>query len=381
MLGVSGLRVAHIISNLGAGGAEGSLYRLIKSVPGGSGLHAVITFKSGGVNAALLRKLGVAVHELGTKTSLGGIWRMPGLTRTLRHFKPDIVQGWMYHGNVAATLSQRFASRPAKVCWNVRQTSSRLHDDKLLTQPLILAGAPLSKFCSQIIYNSWLSAEQHERYGYARDKRRVIHNGIDCDEFMPIPGSHARLCDLLKVPAGSRLIGRIGRKAKMKDHVTMFRAFAELARDPLNQLVLIGHGMDRHDSDLAKWANDTGAPARVHFLGARSDIAELLPGLDVNVSSSSTSEGFPNVVAEGMACGVPAVATDVGESLLILSDPDRIVPPGEPGALADRISRVLALPEVNRELLGRRDRTRMLQEFSISKAVKAYLETWNDCLA
>ena len=381
VLGDSGLRVAHIISNLGAGGAEGSLYRLIKAIPDGSGQHTVITFKSGGVNAGLLRQHGVAVHELGTKTSVGGIWHLPGLARTLRDFRPDVVQGWMYHGNVAASLSQRFMPQPAKVCWNVRQTSSRLRDDKLLTQPLILAGAPLSKFCSQIIYNSCLSARQHERYGYASTKRRVIHNGVDCDEFKPDPGSHARLCDLLKVPSGSRLIGRIGRKAKMKDHETMFRAFAELARNPLNHLVLIGQGMDRLDSELANWATGTGAPSRVHFLGGRSNIADLMPGLDVNVSSSSTSEGFPNVIAEGMACGVPAVATDVGESLLILSDPDRIVPPGEPAALADRISRVLAMPEENRTLLGRRDRNRMLQLFSISKAVQAYHETWTDCLA
>ena len=371
------MKIVHIISNLGLGGAETSLFRLVRASTPLNIQHTIIAMKSGGIYANRLRQLGAGVIELNLNPTLAGALRLPGLARALRDLQPDVIQGWMYHGNVAASLGQALVARPAKVCWNVRQTSSRLRDDKLLTQSFILSGVPLSRFCSTIIYNSATAARQHEAYGYARAKRQIIDNGIDCDEFKPNPEGHRRLCALLRLPDSARLIGRVGRKARMKDHRSMLEAFAALARDPACNLVLAGPGMRETDAELAHWARLSGAPERVHFLGSCADIASLMPGFDVNVSSSATSEGFPNVVAEGMACGVPTIATDVGESRAILGDPSRIVQPGDPTALASCISAVLAMPRAQGLAIGQRDRDRTLQRFSIAATVHHYVDTWS----
>jgi len=105
-----------------------------------------------------------------------------------------------------------------------------------------------------------------------------------------------------------------------------------------------------------------------------------MPGVDVTVSSSRSSEGFPNVLAEGMACGVPAVATDVGESRLIVEDASRIVPAGDASLLANAVGSVLAMTDEQRLALGMRDRTRIVEKFSARSMVAKYLETWTECV-
>jgi len=291
------------------------------------------------------------------------------------------VQGWMYHGNVLATLGHAIAARSTKVCWNIRQTSASLGDDKLLTRGLILSGGPLSRFCCKIIYNSAIAATQHERYGYDANKRQIIHNGIDAEEFRPNSASRDRVRRLFKLPLDAIVIGRFGRFAAMKDHRTMLRAFGILAaQDPRRHLLVIGPGISPGNPDLAGWVRETGAADRVHLFGARMDLPQIMPGVDVTVSSSRSSEGFPNVLAEGMACGVPAVATDVGESRLIVEDASRIVPAGDASLLADAVGSVLAMTDEQRLALGIRDRTRIVEKFSARSMVAKYLETWTECV-
>ena len=96
--------------------------------------------------------------------------------------------------------------------------------------------------------------------------------------------------------------------------------------------------MDTSDRELAQLAHLTGAAERVHFLGPQFKLEDLVPAFDVAVSSSRMSEGFQNVLAEAMACGVPAVSTDIGEAATIIADPARLVPRSNPDALAAAVS-------------------------------------------
>jgi len=378
---VEAVKVAHIISNLGGGGAETSLFRLVRALPRAEYRQTVISLSKGGVYPDRLRALGAEVIELDLRPRLGSFQDLRTLGRALERNQPDIVQGWMYHGNVLATLYQPIAARGAKVCWNVRQSSASLKDDKPLTRALIVAGGPLSRFCSRIIYNSTLSAEQHEARGYAEAKRRIIHNGIDTEEFKPDAASRERLRDLFKLPTDAVILGRFGRNTVMKDNRTLLRAFGLLAaKDRRCHLVAIGRGMSNDDPELARWASESGAAERVHFSGGHMELPALMPGFDVNVSSSGASEGFPNVVAEGMACAVPTVATDIGESRLIIGDPLRIVQPRDPAALAGAIGAVLALSAEERLAMATRDRARIGEQFSMAAMVAAYVEAWRGCL-
>ena len=259
----------------------------------------------------------------GARRSASALALLPRFCRVLRRLQPDLVQAWMYHANVAASVARLLRVSRAPLVWNVRQSLERLVNDRPLTRGVILSGVPVRSVpVTRIVYNSTAAAEDHERLGYPASKRCIILNGIDCNRFAPREAARTESRRALGLADEALLIGRIARKAAMKDYPLLFRAFQLIAaRMPQAHLVAVGPGMVAADHELVRLAQETGAFARVHFVGQRLDLADFLPGLDVVVSPSRNSEGFPNVVAEAMASGVPVVGTSVGETAEIIGDP------------------------------------------------------------
>jgi len=163
----------------------------------------------------------------------------------------------------------------------------------------------------------------------------VIQNGIDTTHFAPDLKAGLRLRASWQVPEGSILIGIVGRLDPIKDHPTFLRAAAILAGSrPDVRFVCIGGGPEEYARDLKNLAYDLGLRDKVIWPGfITKDMAAAYNALDL-CSSSSYGEGLSNAVAEAMACGVPCVVTDVGDSPLIVGDTGVVVPPKNPDALA-----------------------------------------------
>ena len=136
---------------------------------------------------------------------------------------------------------------------------------------------------------------------------------------------------------------------------------------PALHAVCCGSGADSSNGELSGWFREAGLEGRVHLLGQRADVERVMAGLDVCVSSS-LGESFPNVLGEALCCGVPCVATDAGDSALIVKGAGEIVRPGDPGALAEALVRLLSLPLARRRELGVEGRTRMRREYSLDAA-------------
>lgn len=188
-------------------------------------------------------------------------------------------------------------------------------------------------------------------------KTCVVPNGLALDGFdVASDAMHERLARMIGVPAGTRIIGTVGRLNWAKDQASLVRAFRilrESRRD--TALVLIGDGELRETLRAA--AFDEGVAGCVHFLGDRNDVRELLQGLDLFVLSSVT-EGYSMALLEACATGLPIVATDVGGNAEIVADEatGRIVPACDPQALAAAM--VAMLHESRRAwTLGRAART------------------------
>ena len=129
---------------------------------------------------------------------------------------------------------------------------------------------------------------------------------------------------------------------------------------------MVGPDMDWHNKELTTCLQDAELTDATYLLGIRNDIPRINAALDIAVSSSFT-EAFPNVIGEAMSCGVPCVATDVGDSALLLGGTGIVVPPRDPEKLASGINQLLDLSYQDLRALGVAARERVVSEFSLDK--------------
>jgi glycosyltransferase involved in cell wall biosynthesis len=286
----------------------------------------------------------------------------------------------MYHGNLAALLA-RPASRPP-VLWNIRQSLTDLGRERPLTALAIRAGARLSPQAARIIYNSRASARQHEAIGYDPRRTVVIPNGFDTARFQPALAARDTLVARLGVGRETIVVGHVARFHPMKNHLGFLRAAAMVvAAVPRTIFVLAGQGVDSSNRSLTSAIARLGLTGKVHLLGALDDVPALMAGLDLLCSPSGWGEGFPNVLGEALAAGVPCVATDVGDSAWIVGGAGLVVPPGDDAALAAALTDLIRAPSEVRKALGVEGRRRVQQEFTLEAIAARYEDLYLTILA
>lgn len=372
------LRVTHVITGLGQGGAESVLFRLA-TYPDQRVRHTVVSLTDDGVFGTRLRHAGVRVHTLDMprgRLTLGGFL---ALRRLLARERPDAVQTWMYHADLIGGLAARMAGVSA-LAWGIRNSGAYL-DRSSRSARLVL------KLCARL--SGWLpravvcaardSAMRHQQYGYRADRLVVISNGYDLSRFQPDAEAGRRMRQLWRVPGDTPLVGCVARWDPLKDHANLLGAVAALVRDGRDRgmyCVLVGRGMSPGNAELAGLIERHGLRGRVLLAGPSDDVPAVMNALDLHVLSSC-AEGFPNVVAEAMACGTPCVVTDVGDAAHILGATGPVVAPEQPEALAQGIA--AALDDVaarGRAAVGAPGRARVLAEFDLAKMVAAYEGLW-----
>ena len=345
------------------------LVKLVEATTREGWEHHVISLRGEGALGERLRAAGAVLTALDMPRGLpswsGGL----KLRRAAARWMPAVIQGWMYHGNLAALVA---STNGAPVVWNVRQSLPSMEHERPLTRAVIRMGAALSSRPRAILYNSRAGARDHENFGYLPERTQVIPNGFDTMRFRPDPSARTLLLEQLGLPADARLIGMFARSHPLKDHATLLKAMADLASErPDLHLVLAGTGMNADHPLLAPAGLDPRLAGRVHALGERRDIDRLMPGLDIAVLSS-LAEGFPNVVGEAMACGIPCVATDVGDVADVLGDTGLVVPPSDHSALGRALEALLDEPRVARETRTIAARASIETRFSLKSVADRY---------
>ena len=365
------MKILHIISNLEAGGAETMLYRLIRNGDRQRFHHCVISLKQAGTLGPEIAALDVPVIPLrinGFAQALTGLMRF---FRTLRKFKPDLVVGWMVHGNFFSWLARCFHHK-TPIVWNIRQALYSMSYESQLTARFIHFCAGQSSKTSAILYNSKVGAEHHEALGYDASKRQVIANGFDLDVLKPSATARTGLRRELGLAEDAFIIGLVGRYHPMKDLPNLIRAAGIVSTSGKEaHCVLIGKNIDAGNVELTRLIEQERLSGRVHLLGERRDIPERVPGFDVSVCCSYT-ESFPNVVGEAMACGVPVIGTDVGETAEIIGGTGVVIPARDSKALADAIIKLMDMPQAERHALGQSARQRIQQSYELNHIVRRY---------
>lgn len=366
------IRITHVITGLSTGGAENVLSQLVERMDGEAFANNVISLTDYGPVARRIQENNVPVSAAGFLAGFH-IGPVGKLIAILRQARPHIVQTWMYHGDLIGGIIARSFTR-APVIWNLRQSNFDFHSSKKTTVRIANVCARLSGFLPDaIVCGSNAAYESHIAFGYSPDRLVVLPNGFDTTRFKPDPQCRGTLLRSLDLGDDAFLVGLVARFNPQKDHATFFTAAAKLARDvPRTHFVLCGEGIEPGNPQLAAQIGTHELDARVHLLGLREGLASLYPGLDVLALSSAYGEGAPNVLGEAMACGTLCVATDVGDSALMIGPNGMIVPCSDPGALAAALRCVADMPDVERRRLGERARARIIDEYPIKRVVDRY---------
>ena len=348
--------VLHVISGLGLGGAETMLVQLATRLQQRGHAQHVVSLNGRGTLGDALEDAGLQVTDLAIKSARGGIAGIARLRHIVKTAAPDVVQGWMYHGNLAATLAHLTVGgkRGRRLYWNLRASNM----DSGRYGNIIRWNARLSRLADCIVVNSQAGATFHIEQGFDARRFEVILNGIDADRFRPDAARRAALRAKLGVPADAALVIHVARVDPMKDHATFLRA---MRAHPGTQAILVGAGTDTLDP-----------PDNVRGLGMHADVERFYPAADIVVSSSAYGEGFSNTIAEGMSAGLVPVATDVGDVRRIVGDAGKVVLPGDAVALAAALGKIIALAPEKRRALGDAARARIVETFAIDAAVTKY---------
>ena len=372
-------KILHVISNLNVGGAEVMLLRIASADPK---QHVVISLQRNGILTNNFINCGITTFELnfyslkGIRVSINKIYNI------IDDHNISVLQSWMNHANILASLFcfafnlKNFfflKKKKIKLIWNIRHDFLKPRDNKLSTYLLQFVMILLSRILNVIIvFCSKSALDNHIRMGYPMAKCCYIPNGFDINLFQPNVFIYNQLRVELAIPIDSIIIGMIGRFHPLKDHDTFIEAARIVnSKYPKIYFVLVGNGVDDSNIVIRTAIKKASLQNNIFLLGERSDIYKIIPALTI-LCQSSKSEGFPNVLGEGMSCAVPCVATDVGDSKSLIGVTGIIVPHSNPTLLAMGLFEMLEYPDQKRNTIGLMARNRIISNFSINKIIEEY---------
>lgn len=360
------ITLLHLITGLETGGAERMALHLAARLDRTVFCPVVVSLTGPGTMGPLIEAAGVPVRTLGLRRGIPDPRGLIRLVRILREFRPAVLHTSLYHADLLGLMMRRVGQVPHLI-WALHCSES------IGTGAVRSVLARCSASPDVVVTVSQVGRTVHEAAGY--HPRRWVHiaNGVDTTVLRPDAEARRRGRALLGIEDGAFAVLLPARYHPMKDHANFLAAAAIAAREcPQAVFVLAGAGTATGNPVLDRIVAERGLGGRVLRLGERGDLESLYPAFDLVTLSSAFGEGLPLVLAEAMACGIPCVATDSGDSAAIVADTGKIVPPRDPQALAAAWCDVLALAPESRRVLGARARARIRQHYDLAAVVERY---------
>jgi glycosyltransferase involved in cell wall biosynthesis len=362
-------RVLLIVDRLAVGGAERVVIQLATNLDRDRFEVAVCTTREAGPLSSLVTDAGIPVFDCG-RTGKVDPFGLARLYAHIRSFDPDVIHSHMFGSNVWGRLLGKLARVPVVIAhehtWSYEGDRKRVVIDR-----------QLARLSSQVLAPSQYDAERLTSIvGIPANRVSVVYNGSDD---MGTPRDSDAVQAFPWESANGPVIGAVGSLRPQKRYDVLIRAFHELAdRFPSANLVIAGEGPMR--SSLEAMIDDFGLQPRVHLLGARNDIRDLLTSFDVYVNASAY-EGMPVAVLEAMSAGRAIVATEAGGTPETFIDGDSgiLVPPGDSRQLSDEIARLLPDAQL-RGSIGSRARERWEEFFRLDRMIGNVSTIYESCL-
>ena len=318
---------------------------------------------------------------LGLREGASLLSALKALRKILGTFQPDIIQGWMYHGNLVASIASGLAPGSPSVYWNVRQTLYDIDHEKTGTRWIIGLCSLISGRPKAIIYNSSVSCQQHEDFGFSKRSHVVIPNGFDLLTWRPDTNGAIETRRSLGIAGSAVVIGHVARFHPMKNHESFVKAAVNLLSENAEcEVVLAGLGVTPDNEALNSLVPDSLKP-RFHWLGERRDVLQLMQCFDVFCLSSAWGEAFPNVLGEAMATGTPCISTDVGDSRYIVGDTGTVVQANDQDALVGGLQKLVSMSVALRNERGMEARGRIQKLFALEAVINDYSRLYRSSYA
>lgn len=369
-------KIAFLIPSLECGGAERQLVTLVKALDKKGFDITVLCFYPDGLLERDLEDSGVKLISLekrGRWDIFSFLWR---LIHYLKNLQPDLLHGYLSEPNLVMIFIKPFFPS-IRMVWGVRASNVDLSNYDWLARLLFPWECFLSRFADLIIFNSHAGRAYHLAHGFPANKAVVIPNGIDTERFKPDLEARVKIRLEWGISEETVLIGLVGRLDRMKDHPTFLKAAALLCKERQDIcFVCVGSGEENYAQELYQLAEQLKIAEKVIWAGTRTDMPRVFNAFDIVTSSSAYGEGFANAIGEAMACGIPCVVTDVGDSAWIVGNSGKVVPFGSPAALVSAWLGLMDLSLSERVALGEMARIRIIENFSIyqlAQTTKFYL--------
>jgi len=368
------LRVLHVVSYMGRGGAEMGILKLIAGL-GDEFEHRICTTR--GFDADFVR-LSFSEEKMYVAGNSDLKLQFPlfRLARIMRLYRPHIVhtRNW---GAIEAVVAAKLAGVPAII-----------HSEHGYEIDMF-AGLPMRRRLFRRAAYAMTDAifavtrelrDFHARQAWIRSEHMgVMYNGVDTQRFAPCKETRFAIRKELGLPAESFVVGTVGRLVPIKDHHTLLKAAAMLSGSGIDvRVLLVGSGPERER--LQSRTTDS-LEGRVCFAGDSSRVPEMLNAMDVFVLPS-LGEGMSNTLLEAMATGLPVLATNVGGNPEIIEDnvSGCLFTPGDAAWLGDRLKLLARDPAVIHQL-GTAARNRAMESFSLSRMLENYRSFYLDLTA
>jgi glycosyltransferase involved in cell wall biosynthesis len=334
----------HVITGLHGGGAERLLTNLVTQQKTPNEHRCVVTLWPGGVFRPAVESVGVEVIDLGMRHRTDALRALFKLAALFRERRPAVVQGWMYHANVLASLALALAGRRhTQLIWGIFCSYVDLSEYPWTFRLVRGLGRLLSPRVDGIIYNAAEARDFHHSIGYREPRSLVIPNCLDTATFRHDPELRQLIRRELGISDDAIVVVIAARVDPMKDWASVLAAVRDI---PRVVTVAIGQGTET-------------LPPQPGFIGLgwRDDVQRVFNGADIFLLASAFGEGTSLAMVEAMSCSLPCVVTDVGGNGTFVGEAGIVVPPRQPSAIRDALLK-LAADRRRREELGRAARAR-----------------------